>query len=97
MSDGSKFKPSRNYVNGKAVFESDPVIISGNVFVSGTLSASTIIGGGGGSTPPGGANTNIQYNNAGAFGGSANFTWNNAASTVTICRIVTGKQTHCQK
>jgi hypothetical protein len=35
-----------------------------------TLSAS---GGGGGS--PGGADTNVQFNNAGSFDGTANFTW----------------------
>jgi hypothetical protein len=28
-------------------------------------------------TSPGGANTNIQFNNAGVFGGSSNNTWNN--------------------
>jgi hypothetical protein len=80
-----KFEPSRNYVNGQAIFDSNPVEISGNVFISGTLSASAINGGGGGgSTPPGGPNTSIQYNNAGVFGGSTNFTWNNATSTVAI-------------
>ena len=30
---------------------------------------------GGSPVTPGGANTNIQYNNSGAFGGDANFTW----------------------
>jgi hypothetical protein len=80
-----KFEASRNYVNGQAIFDSNPVEISGNVFISGTLSASAINGGGGGgSTPPGGPNTSIQYNNAGVFGGSTNFTWNNATSTVAI-------------
>lgn len=34
--------------------------------------------GGGGSTIPGGVNTNVQFNNAGAFGGSPLFTWNGA-------------------
>ena len=87
---GSKFKPSRNYVSGKVVFDGGPVEVSGNVFVSGTLSASTIIGGGGGSTSPGGADTNIQYNNAGSFGGSSNFTWDNASSTVTITGDLSG-------
>jgi len=29
----------------------------------------------GGSATPGGSNTQIQFNNSGAFGGSANFTW----------------------
>ena len=67
----SDFDPSRNYVNGKVILDSNPVEISGNVFISGTLSASAIIGGGGGgSTPPGGSNTNIQYNNSGFFAGS---------------------------
>jgi len=32
-------------------------------------------GGGGGSGTPGGANSTIQFNNAGAFAGSANLTW----------------------
>jgi hypothetical protein len=38
--------------------------------------------GGGGS--PGGANTNIQYNNAGAFGGDANFSWISGTKTLQI-------------
>ena len=75
---------SRNYVNGKLVFDSNPVEITGNVFISGVLSASSVIGGGGGSTTPGGANTYVQYNNVGAFAGSTNFVWNNAASTLQI-------------
>jgi hypothetical protein len=33
-------------------------------------------GGGGGSGTPGGSNTQLQYNNAGSFGGVAPFTWN---------------------
>jgi hypothetical protein len=32
---------------------------------------------GGGSTSPGGVNGNVQYNNAGAFGGDSNFNWDN--------------------
>jgi hypothetical protein len=37
---------------------------------------------GGGS--PGGSNTEVQFNNSGAFGGSANFAWNNTARYLTI-------------
>lgn len=33
---------------------------------------------------PGGANTNVQYNNAGAFAGSNNFIWTNASSKLTV-------------
>jgi hypothetical protein len=39
--------------------------------------------GGGGGTP-GGSNTQVQYNNSGAFAGSANFTWNNTNSILTV-------------
>ena len=35
-------------------------------------------------TPPSGANTNIQFNNSGSFGGSAAFTFNNTTNTVTV-------------
>jgi hypothetical protein len=33
---------------------------------------------------PGGASTNVQFNSAGAFGGSANFIWNNTEQVVRI-------------
>ena len=33
---------------------------------------------------PAGATTQVQYNNAGAFGASANFAWDNAANVLTI-------------
>ena len=39
-----------------------------------TLNIPQYTGGGGGGTP-GGSTTQVQFNNAGAFGGSANFTW----------------------
>ena len=42
------------------------------------------VGGGGGSTVPGGNNTDVQFNNAGAFGGSDSFTWNNGTNVLTI-------------
>jgi hypothetical protein len=49
---------------------------------TGTSGAATFIGNtlnipqySGGSGTPGGSNTQIQFNNSGAFGGSANFTW----------------------
>jgi len=43
-----------------------------------TLNIPQYSGGGGGGTP-GGSNTQVQFNNSGAFGGSANFTWNGAS------------------
>jgi hypothetical protein len=40
-------------------------------------------GGGGGTTSPGGSNTQIQYNNNGAFGGVPNLTWNGTTLLAT--------------
>lgn len=40
---------------------------------------------------PGGSTTQVQYNNAGAFGGSANFTWDNSTSTLTVNGIAIGR------
>ena len=48
----------------------------------GNLSWTT--GGGGGGGNPGGTNTQVQFNNAGAFGGSTNFTFNNTSKTLTV-------------
>lgn len=38
-------------------------------------------------TAPGGANTNVQYNDAGAFGGSAAFTFTKASGLVTLSGV----------
>lgn len=40
-----------------------------------TCTGNIISASGGGSGSPGGANNNVQFNNAGVFGGSANLTW----------------------
>jgi hypothetical protein len=39
---------------------------------------------GGGGTNPGGANTNVQFNNANAFGGNANFTYDPATGSFLL-------------
>jgi hypothetical protein len=39
---------------------------------------------GGGSGSPGGANTNIQFNNSGAFGGSADLTWDDTLKLMDV-------------
>jgi hypothetical protein len=38
---------------------------------------------------PGGANTNIQFNNSGAFAGSGNLTWNNGTQTLALTGFLT--------
>lgn len=44
----------------------------------------------GGNGVPGGANTQIQYNDSGAFGGSAAFTFNEVSNTVAITNLTAG-------
>ena len=48
---------------------------------SGNLSWSAT---GGGSTPPAGSNTQVQFNNAGSFGSSANLSFNSANNTLNV-------------
>jgi len=50
--------------------------------VNGVLSWAA--GGGGGGGSPGGSNTQVQFNNAGAFGGDAAFTFVNGTGTATM-------------
>lgn len=45
--------------------------------------------GGSGNGTPGGANTQIQYNDAGAFGGTAGFTFDNTSNTLSAVKINT--------
>jgi len=128
----SRFRPSRNYVSGKVVFDGGPVDISGDlvvsgsvtaneynvnvintnvthidmdgstkfgdtpddthvftgsVFIDGPLSASSIVGGG--ATTPGAPVNSVQFNDAGAFAGDADFTWDNAANVLTVTGDIT--------
>jgi len=58
---------------------------SGQVLASGGSTGNVYwtTGGGGGGTP-GGANTQLQFNNSGAFGGDANLVWNTTTGTLSI-------------
>ena len=64
------------------------ITITGNVnpgaiYTNGYYYANgTAFSGGGGGGTPGGANTQIQYNNNGVFGGSAGFTFNNTTNAI---------------
>lgn len=56
------------------------IVLSAQDGFLGGLNGGNSGGGGGGSTPPGGANTSVQFNNAGAFGGFG--TWNGSLLTI---------------
>ena len=51
---------------------------------TGNLSWTAQSGNGGGNGTPGGANTQIQYNDAGSFGGNAGFTFNEVSGNVNL-------------
>lgn len=48
--------------------------------------------GGGGGGSPGGSPTNVQFNQSGNFGGSANLTWNNSTSTLAVGGSLSAQQ-----
>jgi hypothetical protein len=50
-------------------------------------------GGGGGNGSPGGANTQVQFNNAGTFGGTAGFTFNTSTNTLSVPTFVSSNIT----
>jgi hypothetical protein len=57
----------------------------------GTGNLSWAAGGGGGSGSPGGVNTQVQFNDAGLFGGNANLTFNKTTGTLSTATLsVTG-------
>jgi hypothetical protein len=66
--------------------------VTGNITSSGNISGNYILGNGsaltGITTSAAGSNTQIQYNNAGSFGGAAVFSFNNATGNVTAGNIV---------
>ena len=45
--------------------------------------------GGGGNGVPGGNTTEVQFNDAGSFGGDADFTWNKTTNTLTLAGDIT--------
>ena len=49
---------------------------------AGVLTWAPASGGGGGNGTPGGANTQVQYNKSGEFGGDAGFTYNDSTNTL---------------
>ena len=56
------------------------VTFGGDVQISGTLYGGNISGGG----SPGGSNTQIQFNDAGSFGGESALTWQKAPNILTL-------------
>ena len=69
-----------------------PITIDGELEVDGVLIEVVGGAGGGGNTLPGGSNTQIQYNDTGAFGGNSAFTFNEITGVVTTPNIAINGQ-----
>jgi len=69
----------------------DELNIYGGTDISTSISGSTVTinytGSGGGGGTPGGANTQVQFNNNGAFGGDSAFTYNSGTDTLSVTNI----------
>ena len=88
-SGGGGFTPSPNNVPGSTTAgtdkDTDTHQFTGSVDITGslTLNGSSITGGGGGGTP-GGSDTQIQYNNGGAFGGASALVYDDVNNHVGV-------------
>jgi hypothetical protein len=88
-SGGGGFTPSPNNVPGSTTTgtdkDTDTHQFTGSVDITGslTLNGSSITGGGGGGTP-GGSDTQIQYNNGGAFGGASALVYDDVNNHVGV-------------
>lgn len=69
--------------DGEAGVNNTPQLIAASVLAA----VIATLGGGGGGTP-GGSNGQVQYNNAGAFGGA--FSWDHANKIITLVNALTG-------
>ena len=76
------------FISG-GIGNSNRVTFGGDVYISGTLTAAA-----GGGTSPGGANTEVQFNNTGAFSGSSGLRYIASTQTLVVANLtVTGTST----
>jgi hypothetical protein len=91
--EGSNTKDSAIFVGVVSVKGNETNLsntVNAKITQAGLFRASFGGGGGGGTTPPAGSTTQVQFNDAGAFGGSANFTFNNITNALTVTGGITG-------
>ena len=80
---------AQTYIGQQARIWWDPVTNAFYYSDGSTPGGILITGGASGNGTVGGANTTVQFNNAGNFAGDPNFTFNSSTSTLTITNIVT--------
>lgn len=67
------------------------IVAGSNITVTASGSNITIASTGGGGGTPGGSDTQVQFNDAGSFGGDAGMTYNKTTDALTIAGITTGE------
>jgi hypothetical protein len=72
---------------------SNPDYVQGYLYIGNYLSGTIANAGAGGSGNPAGSNTQVQFNNAGSFGASGNFTFNSTTNSLKVTSI-SGSLTH---
>jgi len=66
-----------------------PILVEGsNITLTQSGQTITITSTGGGGGTPGGSDTQVQFNDSGAFGGDSGFTYNKTTNTATIENVV---------
>jgi hypothetical protein len=80
---------SGNLANGELAIN----ITDGKLYYKSNAGVVTLLAGAGGTGIVAGSNTQIQFNNSGVFGASANLTWSGTALAVTGTVAVTGALT----
>ena len=80
---------SANLANGELAIN----ITDGKLYYKSNAGTVTLLAGAGGTGIVAGSNTQVQFNNSGVFGASANLTWSGTALAVTGTVAVTGALT----
>ena len=80
---------SGNLANGELAIN----ITDGKLYYKSNAGVVTLLAGAGGTGIVAGSNTQVQFNNSGVFGASANFTWSGTSLAVTGTVAVTGALT----
>lgn len=85
---GTTSPPNLLYVAGTAEMQGFKLpgngVAAGRVLTSNSLGVGTWMPASGGSGTPAGSNTQVQYNNSGAFGAASDFTYTSGSSTLVV-------------
>jgi hypothetical protein len=93
--EGSNTKDSAIFVGTVSVRGNETNLsdtVNAKITQAGLFRGSFGGGGGGGTTPPAGSTTQVQFNDAGAFGGDPNFTFDNITHALTVVGAITGSR-----